>query len=607
MNFLSPIFTEKRACEDCYKCVRNCPVKAIKVESGVASVIPELCIFCGHCVEVCPNGAKKVRDDVARARQLLGLGKPVLVSLAPSYITEFPDVAKGQIVAALKRLGFSAISETALGAQQVSAQAAQALNDSPGRVLFSSACPTVVRYLQRHRQDVLPHLTGLLSPLLTHCRMLKQWFGPEAPIVFIGPCIAKKLEAAQHPELLDVAITFEDLRTWFDQEKIEPLSMLSGPNDHFVPEPAAEGTWYPVDGGMIAGMKSLCAVNDGSCMSFSGMRGIERALEGVEDLRPAEGLFLELLACEGGCVNGPRASKRTGTAAKRSAILRQKPSPETAWPRRVIIDAAESFGAEPAAVPQHTEAQIREALRQVGKFSRDDELNCGGCGYDSCVAFGAALVAGKAERSMCVTYMRKLAHKKVNALMQKMPSAVVIVNDAMRIVESNAAFVKLFCADLHPQGRALPPRGPSTVVPPGLDILAKESHPQLLEGVMLSEVMPFASLFHTLLKSGEDILERDLRHQSTILHATIFTIEKHSVIGGIIQDITEPAVRKEQVIRKAREVIQRSLETTQKIACLLGENAAESEITLNSIIDSFTPPKPEDPKVENDWRKLYRP
>lgn len=124
---------------------------------------------------------------------------------------------------------------------------------------------------------------------------------------------------------------------------------------------------------------------------------------------------------------------------------------------------------------------------------------------------------------------------------------------------------------------------------------------------MLSEVMPFASLFHTLLKSGEDILERDLRHQSTILHATIFTIEKHSVIGGIIQDITEPAVRKEQVIRKAREVIQRSLETTQKIACLLGENAAESEITLNSIIDSFTPPKPEDPKVENDWRKLYRP
>lgn len=123
---------------------------------------------------------------------------------------------------------------------------------------------------------------------------------------------------------------------------------------------------------------------------------------------------------------------------------------------------------------------------------------------------------------------------------------------------------------------------------------------------MLSEVTPFANLFHSVLKSGEDILDRDLRYQNTILHAAIFTIEKHCVVGGILQDITEPAVRKAEVIRKAQEVIQHSLATTQKIACLLGENAAESEITLNSIIESFSPPKPEDPKTDHDWRKLYR-
>ena len=123
---------------------------------------------------------------------------------------------------------------------------------------------------------------------------------------------------------------------------------------------------------------------------------------------------------------------------------------------------------------------------------------------------------------------------------------------------------------------------------------------------MLSEVAPFGGLFHTLLKSGEDVLERDLRYQNTILHAAIFTIEKHCVVGAILQDITKPAVRKAEVIRKAQEVIQRSLATTQKIACLLGENAAESEITLNSIIESFSPVKPEEPKGEHDWRKLYR-
>ena len=129
MNYLNPIFTEKRECQDCYKCVRNCPVKAIKVEGGYASVVPELCIFCGHCVEVCPNGAKRVRDDLASARQMLTLKKSVFVSLAPSFVTEFPDVKPAQLIGALKKLGFAGVSETALGAQQVSAQAAALLQE----------------------------------------------------------------------------------------------------------------------------------------------------------------------------------------------------------------------------------------------------------------------------------------------------------------------------------------------------------------------------------------------------------------------------------------------------------------------------------------------
>ena len=226
MNYLNPIFTEKRECQDCYKCVRNCPVKAIKVEGGYASVVPELCIFCGHCVEVCPNGAKKVRDDLASARQMLTLKKSVFVSLAPSYVTEFPGVKAAQMIGALKKLGFAGVSETALGAQQVSAQAAELLRKNPERVLASSACPTVVAFLQRHRAGGSELLTGLLSPLLTHCKMLRQHFGAEIGIVFIGPCIAKKLEAAQHPELLDVVLTFEDLRRWLEQEKIAPEKMI---------------------------------------------------------------------------------------------------------------------------------------------------------------------------------------------------------------------------------------------------------------------------------------------------------------------------------------------------------------------------------------------
>src|SRR5512133_1458483 len=289
MNFLNPIFTEKRECQDCYKCVRNCPVKAIKVQGGYASVIAELCIVCGKCVEVCPNGAKRVRDDLPAVRQLIAMRERVVVSLAPSFVTEFPEWRAGQLIGALKKLGFADISETALGAQQVSAQAAAMLTTAPDGVLFSSACPTIVAWLQRHRPADSAYLTGLLSPLLTHCRMLRQHFGPEIGIVFVGPCIAKKLEAAQHPELLDAVLTFEDLRRWFAQEKIAPEALPEEGN--FVPEPSAEGAWYPVDGGMIAGMKTVCGVNDCSFMAFSGIPAVEKAIEGLEGHGAQGGLF----------------------------------------------------------------------------------------------------------------------------------------------------------------------------------------------------------------------------------------------------------------------------------------------------------------------------
>ena len=582
MNYLNPIFTEKRECQDCYKCVRNCPVKAIKVEGGYASVVPELCIFCGHCVEVCPNGAKKVRDDLAHARQLLTLKKNVFISLAPSYVAEFPGAQPAQLIGALKKLGFAGVSETALGAQQVSAQAAALLQKNPARVLASSACPTVVAFLQKHRANGAELLTGLLSPLLTHCKMLRQNFGADIGIVFIGPCIAKKLEAAQHPELLDVVLTFEDLRRWLEQEKIAPESLPAAAGDRFVPEKSAEGAWYPVDGGMIAGMKSTCPVNDSSLMAFSGIGAIKKALDGIEELKPDHGLFLELLACEGGCVNGPKVRRRDATVMKRHLVLRSFASGGAVFPRPPSVETPADFRVAPLVVVRYPDSQIREALRNVGKLSPDDELNCGGCGYDTCRDFGIALIGQKAERAMCVTYMRQLAFKKANALIQKMPSAVVIVNEALRVIEYNAAFVNLFAPEQTAGGNG----------------------PVALEGMALAEVMPFASLFHNVLKSGEDILDRDLRFQNTILHATVFSIEKNCLVGGIIQDITKPAVRKEQVIRKAREVIQKQIATTQQIAYLLGENAADAEITLNSIIESFSPPKPDEPKENNDWRKL---
>jgi hypothetical protein len=283
-------------------------------------------------------------------------------------------------------------------------------------------------------------------------------------------------------------------------------------------------------------------------------------------------------------VNGPKAACRRGTALKRGQVLRYGRIGGSTSP---APDLSATYIVPLAAAPSLPETKIREALHSIGKDNRTDELNCGGCGYDSCRQFVLALIEGKAERAMCVTNMRKLALKKANALMQKMPAAVVIVDAHLRVIEHNGAFAGL-CR-------------PATIAGQDNDDASAQ-----LEGAALAELLPFANLFKSVLNTGQDILDRDLRYQNTILHATIFNIEKHQVAGAIFQDITEPAVHKAEVIRKAKEVIVRSLATTQEIARLLGENAAESEVTLNSIIESFTPDRPEEPKPDHDWRNLYR-
>lgn len=562
MAQLHSIYTEKRECQDCHKCIRECPVKAIRVQDGYARVVPELCILCGNCILVCPSSAKQVRDDLPSAKALLAAGRKTVVSLAPSFVAQFPGINPPQLVRALKQLGFFAVSETALGAQQVSASVLELMRREPGRIWISSACPSVVDFIGKYHPECQEAISPLLSPLLTHCKLLRQHYGSDIAIVFIGPCIAKKKEAEQHPELLDVVLTFEDLDRWLNEQHIQLAQIIPTPADAFSPEPAREGALYPIEGGIIPGVTATREIARSQIMAFSGVANVEQAMKGLREWKPEHSIFLELTACAGSCVNGPKSARNLSVARRRYAI-EQFAQPAAAAPHPPAIDIEQHYAPAPVPLPDYTETQIRDALRMVGKHSAEDELNCGGCGYDSCREFARALIARNAERMMCATYTRKLAQKKANALLQKMPSAVVIVDDDLKIIECNANFVRLFSEDVEQ---------------------AKE-----LEGVALDSVIPFSSLFRRVLDSGEDIVSHDIRYQRSILNSSIFAIEPHSVLCGIFQDITEPVFQKEQIITRAREVIQKNLKTVQQIAYLLGENAADSEIILNSIVRSFSP------------------
>ena len=318
---LKPVYTEPDNCQDCYKCIRECPVKAIKVEGNKASIIEERCIYCGHCTQVCPTGAKKIRDGLTRARMVIERypGK-VYLSLAPSCISEFGAETSTALISSNKRLGFAGVSETALGAEIVSSATEDFFVDAKNGVYISSACPVVVEYIRKYAVGHLPGIVPIVSPMIAHAKLLKELYGDDIKIIFAGPCVGKKSESDECPELIDVAITFRDLREWLDSDGAvaeEPSPDLS--EGAFIPFTSRRGALYPVEGGMLAGMKTgSTAVRS---MSFSDLETVREVLESLDPAQMDYTLFLELLACRGGWINGPARLCQTSPALNRNRVM----------------------------------------------------------------------------------------------------------------------------------------------------------------------------------------------------------------------------------------------------------------------------------------------
>ncbi len=566
MNPYYPIYTEKAECQDCYKCVRSCPVKAIHLEDGNASVIQEQCILCGMCVQVCPVGAKRVRNDIERIKRLLTLKPKVVASLAPSFVSDFPNIKPEQMINALKQLGFTAVSETALGAQEVSAHMAKKISSMENKIIISSACPSVVNLVKKYYPECNTMLADMFSPLLTHCRMIRQKLGNDIGIVFFGPCFSKKWEADENSDLLNIAATFKDLQQWLDQEQIDLEKIVPTKQDKFWPEQAQEGALYPIDGGMIAGIRANCTVKDTTFMTFSGVDNVIDALHDLPTLKTDGNLVLELLACRNGCINGPGCSEADKSISKRLNLINYSTYPEEKIPRKTTLDINYKPEITTIKKHEHTEENIIKTLESIGKYDKKDELNCSGCGYDNCRDFAHALLDGKAEQSMCVTYMRKLAGKKANALLKTMPSGVVIVDHKLHVIECNYNFVHLLGTDAELVYKTVPG----------------------LSGAHLEKTISFADKFQTVLENGEDLLNQKITLNDKVLLGSIFTIEANRIVGGIFQNYSKAILNKEKIIEQTQKVIEKNLATVQQIAYLLGENASETEITLDSIIKSFS-------------------
>lgn len=589
-NSKNPLYTIKNNCQDCYKCVRQCPVKSIQIIDHSASITYDTCTYCGRCVLVCPSGAKHIREDYGRVQQWLDSGEKVVAMLAPAYVSEYYFAYDHQVIGALKSLGFWQVSEVALGAEEVSHHSLEYVRRSNEKVFISTCCPTIIEMVAKYEPDLVKNMVHVMSPMLTTARMIKKEY-PDVKTVFIGPCVSKKKEGDDAKGLVDAVLTFGELNKMMEENGIDILPHaaengggLGGGENVFFPRISTKGALFPLDGGMVSNMMDLEAgadedgkissgaegdskAEDIEYMSFTGFNICREILKEMPNMRLRKKLFLELMACEGGCLRGPGMTNRSSQALKEHAVIRQEKVESSIRSVDFLTDEeirCEFGHIKPVIECKFSEEDIVAALSAIGKVSERDEINCSGCGYDSCRDFAVALLKNVAERGMCVSYMRRVANDKTAVLIDKLPYGFIMVDDKMRVLDCNQKFAETIGGEV----KELYEMGGSLV------------------GADLRKLVSFHKMFSDLLDMGVDMVEQDVRDGESYFHVSVTTVQKYKLACGVVQDMREPGVRKEIVVDRVKEVITKNMEVVQKIAYLLGENASFNESMLNSILDS---------------------
>jgi two-component system NtrC family sensor kinase len=396
-------------CRRCYNCVRSCPAKAIRVQGGQAQVMPERCIGCGNCIRVCAQGAKQVQSALQTVLGMLAKGSPTVAILAPSYPAAYAGVSAGQVVGAVRAVGFSRVMEVGFGAEMVARAYADLLRRPPGHAVIATPCPALVSYVQKHMPELSPNLAPLVSPMIALGRAIKQQYLPGAQVVFVGPCIAKKAELAEPTVTgaVDAALTFLELEELLTLRGVDLAQAMPSVADEPLPH---FGALFPVSGGLLrAAAVQADLMDDGIAV----VEGPDRCLAALRELREGQfpARFVDALLCEG-CVAGPAYGGNTSPLARKALVtahVRQLQARARAVPRALKsvsrIDLTRRF--EMPAVPSHvpTEVEIRDILASTNKHGPADELNCGACGYATCRDKAIAVCEGLAETEMCLPYL----------------------------------------------------------------------------------------------------------------------------------------------------------------------------------------------------------
>lgn len=549
---------KKSNCKNCYKCIRHCPVKAIRFSGNQAHIIGNECILCGHCFVVCPQNAKEIVDSTEKVRVLLQSGEPVVVSLAPSFIANYEGVGIESMRRALKQLGFFDVEETAIGATIVKNEYERMLREEERDIIITSCCHSVNLLIQKYFPSSLEYLADVMSPMQAHCADIKRRI-PNAKTVFIGPCVAKKDEAEYYEGIVDAVLTFEELTGWLKEEKIELEAEIDQTAE-------SHARFFPTTGGILKTMTQN--VPEYTYLALDGVENCIAALKDIENGKIHK-CFIEMSACIGSCIGGPVMEKYHSTAPVKDYITVANYAGERDFDvaQPVPMALKKHFTAIEQRLTEPSEDEIMAVLRQMGKFKPSDELNCGSCGYNSCRDKAIAIIHGKAEISMCLPFLKDKAESFSDTVVKNTPNGLIVLNENLEVQQINNAARKIMNI-----------RAASDVL--GEPVI------RILDPAVFIQVR----------NSGRTVRDQRtyLAEYKKYVEQTIVYDAESRMLIGIMRDITDEEADREkkarinkQTVEVADTVVEKQMRIVQEIASLLGETAAETKIALTKLKESI--------------------
>ena len=548
---------KKSNCKSCFRCVRKCPVKAIRFSGNQAHIIGNECILCGNCVVQCPQNAKEIADGIEKVRVLIQSGDPVIVSLAPSFIANYDGIGIESMRRALKQLGFAEVEETAIGATIVKNEYERMIKEDERDVIITSCCHSINLLIQKRYPQCLEYLADVMSPMQAHCSDIKKRI-TNAKTVFIGPCVAKKDEADYYEGIVDAVLTFEELDQMLNDQHIK-LESETDSDDN------SRARFFPTTGGVLKTM-----AQDAPGYTYLAIDGVENCMTALADIASGKlhKCFVEMSACVGSCIGGPvmnRAKKPLVSDYLKVAQYAGNRDFEVDQP--AVAELKKNFSAIEHKLPMPSETEIMSVLRQMGKFRPADELNCGTCGYNTCRDKAIAVIQGKAEVSMCLPFLKDRAESFSDTIVNNTPNGLIALNENLEVQQINVAARKIMN------------------IRAASDVLG-EPVVRILD----------PSLFLQVKNSGRSVRNRRtyLAEYKRYVEQTIVYDPDSRMLIGIMRDITDEESDRErksrinkQTVEVADTVVEKQMRIVQEIASLLGETAAETKIALTKLKESI--------------------